>query len=167
MDEERTANELEISASGGRISSKPDTITTKECLQMYCRVTYQIRKVKNKGAIMVLVWSFLVSSLANYLLNTVLQSYHDLVINSVVTIITVMLPVTGWLADARFGRYKVIHCSIWIIWISSVLLAMSSIVFSLVDFNDSKIYKILTILLMAVMAFGLGGISSDRRPVWS
>ena len=120
MEEKRNENvsELEISASGERISSQPDTITTKECLQAYCRVTYQIRKVKNKGAILVLVWSFLVSSLLNYLLNTVLLSYHVFGINSVLTIIAVMLPVTGWLADIRFGRYKIIRCSIWTIWIS-------------------------------------------------
>ena len=103
---ERTENELETSANVEKISSRPDTITTKECLQTYCRVKYQIRKVKNKGAILVLVWSFLVSGLLSYLLNTVLLSHHDLVINSVLTIIAVMLPVAGWLADVRFDRYK-------------------------------------------------------------
>ena len=68
-----------------------------------------------------------------------------------------MLPVAGWLADVWFGRYKIIRCSIWTMWISSVLLAVSNdIFFSLVDFNGSKIHKIPTILLMVVMAFGLG-----------
>ena len=125
-------------------------------IQMYYKVTYQMRKVKNKGTILVLVWSFLVSSLLNYLINTVLLSYHDLVINSVLTIIAVMLPVAGWLADVQFGRYKVIRCTIWTMWISSMLLAMSNIVFSLVDLNDSKILRIPTILLMVVLALVWG-----------
>ena len=141
MEEERNERELEVSASGGRISSQPDTITTKECLQAYCRVTYQIRKVKNKGAILVLVWSFLVSSLANYLLNAVLLSHHKWVINSVLTIIAVMLPVAGWLADIRFGRYKTICCCIWMMWIGSVLLAVSSVAFSLVHSTNLLRYN--------------------------
>ena len=160
MEVKNFENELEVSASGGRISSQPDTITTKECLQMYCRVTYQLRKVKNKGAILVLVWSFLVSSLANYLINTVLQSYHTFGMNSVLAIIAVMLPAAGWLADVRFGRYKIIRCSIWTMWISCMLLTVTNVVFSLVDFNDSKIHSIPIILLKIVMGFGLGGFQA-------
>ena len=81
-----------------------------------------MRKLKNKGAIIVLVWSFIVMIVYNYLVNNLLISQHDLVSTSVITIIGVTLPIAGWLADVRFGRYKVICCSIWTMWISSVLL---------------------------------------------
>ncbi len=69
MEEQKTEKELEISASGRNVSSQPDTITSKERLQICHRVKYQTRKLKNEGAILVLVWSFLVTSLTNYLLN--------------------------------------------------------------------------------------------------
>jgi nitrate/nitrite transporter NarK len=42
--------------------------------------------------------------------------------------ISLILPLAGWLADARIGRYRVIRCSIWIMWIATVLAtAVSSV----------------------------------------
>ena len=112
MEEHQTEKELAISASGSNVFSQSDTITTKEYLRTCCRVSYRMRKLKNKGAILVLAWNFLVAGVFNSLIDTVLASYHDLVTNSVLAIIGVTLPIAGWLDDVRFSRYKVIHCSI-------------------------------------------------------
>jgi MFS family permease len=119
MEEENT-KELETTVGGRNESSQPDKITSKEYLQAYCRISYRMRKLKTKGAILVLMWSFMVTGVFNYLLNSVLASYHDLVSTSIMTIIGVTLPVAGWLADVRFGRYKIMHFSIWTMWISSL-----------------------------------------------
>ena len=76
-------------------------IIATEYLQVCCRVTYRMRKLKNmyKGAILVLVWSFLAMSVYGYLFDTVLPSYNDLVIYSVLAIIGVMLAINCWLAS--------------------------------------------------------------------
>ena len=131
MEEENT-QELETTVGGRNVSSQPDKITFKEYLQTYCRISYRMRKFKTKGAILVLIWSFMVMGVFYYLLNSLLASYHDSVITSVMTIIGVTLPVAGWLADVRFGRYRVMYCSIWTMWISSVLLTAVYVVFSLI-----------------------------------
>ena len=158
--------ELEISANARNVSESSlphdDTITAREYLQVCCRVMYRMRKLKNKGAILVLVWSFLAMSVYGYLFDTVLPSYNDSIIYSVLTIIGVMLAIAGWLADVWFGRYKVICCSILTMWISSMLLTTKYIVFSLMEFNEnSLISQILKLLLIIILAFGLGAFQAN------
>ena len=165
MEEENSmiVKELEIPAGGERNSnpSQPDNITFKEYLQVRCRISYQMRKLKTKGAILVLIWSFMVMNVFDYLLNSLLVSSYDSVTPSAVTIIAVTLPIAGWLADVRFGRYRVMYCSIWTMWISSVLLTIVYVVFSLIEFNDSSLmYKGLTISVVIILAFGLGGFQA-------
>ena len=96
--------ELEISANSRNVSSLPcdDTITAREYLQVCCKITYRTRKLKHKGAILVLMWSFLVLSVYGYLFDTVLPSYDDTITYSVLTVIGVMLAIAGWLADVRY-----------------------------------------------------------------
>ena len=157
MQEENT-QELETTVGGRNVSSQPDKITFKEYLQAYCRISYRMRKLKAKGAILVLIWSSMIMNVFYCLLNSLLVSYHDSISTSVMTIIAVTLPVAGWLADVRFGRYRVIHCSIRTMWISSVLLTVAHVVFSFIEY--SLMLKILTILLAVILAFGLGGFQA-------
>ena len=67
--------------------------------------TYRIRKLKNKGAIVILVWNLLIGSVFDYL--TAFVASYGLKITTVALGLT--LPFAGWLADIRFGRYKVIR----------------------------------------------------------
>ena len=165
MEEENPmiVKELKIAVHGRNTSSQSDEITTKECLQTYSKISYQMRKLKNKGAILVLVWSFMVICVSNYLANNLPILYHDIISSySVTTIIGVTLPIAGWLADVQFGRYKIIHCSIWIMWISYVLLTTVYVVFSLTEFDHSGLaQKTLTILLVVILAFGVGGFQAN------
>ena len=36
-----------------------DEVSTKEQLKLLCKLTYKMRRVKTKGAILVLIWNFL------------------------------------------------------------------------------------------------------------
>ena len=157
MEEENT-QELETTVGGRNVSSQPDKITFKEYLQAYCRISYRMRKFKTKGAILVLIWSFMVMGVFYHLLNSLLASYQDSISTSVMTIIGVSLPIAGWLADVRFGRYRVMCCSVWTMWISSVLLTVVHVVFSFIE--CSLMLKILTILLAIILAFGLGAFQA-------
>ena len=64
--EEKNIKELETTVSGKNESSQPDKITSKQYLQAYCRFSYRMRKLKTKGAILILLWSFMVMGVFNY-----------------------------------------------------------------------------------------------------
>ena len=161
-DNSMIVKELEIAAVDERNEfSQPDKITFKEYLQARCRISYRMRKLKTKGAILILIWSFMVMGVFYSLLDRLLVSYHDSVITSVMTISGVTLPITGWLADVRFGRYRVMRCSIWTMWISSLLLTTVYVVFSLIEFNHSGlVYNTLTFLVVVLLVFGIGGFQA-------
>ena len=94
--------------------------------------SYRLRKIRSRGAALVLVWSVLVytgyfSSVTN--INSLLQELlHPVsnIIEEIGQIVVYLLAV--WLADVYFGRYKVVRISLWLMWISSVLGVASLIV---------------------------------------
>ena len=73
-----------------------------------CKSLYQRRKLKNKGAIVVIIWNYLVTSLAFYLANYA-SDYKPYYIAC-----SIILPFAGWLADVYLGCYRVIRWSMWI-----------------------------------------------------
>ena len=135
-------------------SDQRDMISTKERLQLCCKPTYKPRRVKNKGAILVLVWNYLIMSVFYSLNLDDVSGYACLLACSIT------LPIAGWLADAHIGRYKVIRCSVWIIWIATVLATVSSVIAQLVDGYSSTNKKV-QLLLNVFMAIGLGGYQAN------
>ena len=132
-----------------------NTITAKERLQLCCRPTYKPRKVKNKGAILVLIWSFLIMSVIDGRL-----THYDISGGVNLVAFSLTLPVAGWLADARIGRYKVIRCSIWIMWIGTVLATVSSVIAQVIQ-GHSKVISKIQLLLHAFLAVGFGGYGAN------
>ena len=92
-----------------------------EQLKACCKPTYQIRKLRNRGAILVLVWNYLVISLFYYVTTyAASQQWHYIIWG-------LTLPTAGWIADVYLGRYKVICWSMWIMWAGSILATTSSV----------------------------------------
>lgn len=145
------------------VPSHYDKITGKDYLRVYCRVSYQPRRVKNKGAIVVLVWSFLVCNTGFYTLKKILKSqeYKNLTIYITLACIGITLPIAGWLADIRFGRYKVMCWSIWTMWLTSMLLTTSCVVIMLVGSYDENLPHILTLVFTVLNAIGMGGFQAN------
>ena len=135
-----------------QLSSRP---SAGDRLKMCCRPTYRIRKIKNKGAILILVWNFFVISVFYYL--SIFHLTWDMY--SITWGLT--LPIAGWLADVYFGRYKVIRWSIWIMWITSVLVVASSVLSQLVESYYSINNKYVTIVLLLIMSVGFGGYQAN------
>ena len=123
--------------------------TWKEHLKACCKPTYQLRKLKNKGAIVVLIYNYLAFTLYNYI------SRHQPESHKTPYYITwgLTIPLLGWLADVRIGRHNLIQWSVWIMWISFMLATMSSVVASFVTFDT----EIITIALLTVASAGFGG----------
>ena len=135
-----------------QLSNRP---STGDRLKMCCRPTYRIRKIKNKGAILILVWNFFVMSVFYYF-----SIYHpSWYLYSITWGLT--LPIAGWLADVYLGRYKVIRWSIWLMWIASVLVVASSVLSQLVESYYSINNSYITIVLFIMVSIGFGGYQAN------
>ena len=118
--------------------------------------TYRIRKLKSKGAIIVLVWNFFVVSVFNYLIALIIP--EGLEITTVAWGLT--MPFAGWLADIRFGRYKVMHWSMWIMWTASMLATINSAIAQVVTGYD-RIYNGISMTMTSILAIGFGGYQAN------
>ena len=83
-------------------------------------------------------------------------------VNGVILLgVTVLYPIGGWLADAHLGRYKVVHYSMWIMWIGVILITFGEV---LADFSvvySSNINLWLFHVVSVVILTGFGGFSSN------
>ena len=119
---------------------------------------YRLRRVKNKGAILVLIWSYLVSSMYFYISYNASRIYSYSVFGMIQITVGLTIPLAGWLADIRFGRYKVIRFSLWTMWISSLLLTASLVIIQSLD--SYSLSKVLHVFL-APLALGYGGFQAN------
>ena len=90
--------------------------STRPC---HCGQKYRARRVRSKGAVLVIVWSLLTwacSTIVNA--DVIFQSSVFQIINGLGTAVLYLF--AGWLADVYFGRYKVMKVSIWIMWLGNV-----------------------------------------------
>ena len=130
--------------------------TTNEQLNECCRPTYETRKLKNRGTLLVLVWNYLVAYYVTVYTVHIKQHY---------IILGITLLIAGWLADVYFGRYKVIHWSMWIMWVGSMLSTTSSIIVQMVDGYDTMNKRlVIERTLQVVVAIGY---MEDTRPTLS
>ena len=79
------------------------------------------------------------------------------------TAVGMTIPFAGWIADVRFGWYKVICWSISLVWTSSILLSARLAVKQLVDSqNESKdIWHILFLVLILPLGIGYRGFQAN------
>ena len=100
---------------------------------MKCK--YRVRWFSSKGAFLVLLWTLLVNIHCALLVYLVTDEFHLVTYDSSATlnwslsipsilIMFVSAPLSGWLADAKFGNYKVFR-------VGAVLLFISAVVFCL------------------------------------
>ena len=121
-----------------------------------CKSSYRIRRLKNRGALLILLWCFLISGVFNF--NW--KHNHGLVLNIQLVVGGLTLPIAGWLADIYFGRYKVINWSMWIMWVAFILATASSVVVKLVE-SYSSIDRYVSGVLMVIGMIGLSGFQAN------
>ena len=68
------------------------------------------------------------------------------------------LPLDGWLADACIGRYKMIYCSVWIMWTATILETLNTMIGQLLDRYHTSLSDMVTPALLCLMGIGLGGV---------
>jgi hypothetical protein len=134
-------------------------ITTKDKLSTCCNVKhYQIRRVKNKGAILILIISYLVTSILYFLANTAAQHsiYQVWIIPFGIT-----TAIAGWLTDAFIRRYTVIRCSVWIMWLLMIAITLSAIAGQLNEIYNNHNKHTIQPILFSLMSIGVGAFQSN------
>ena len=124
------------------------------------RPRYHMRTVRNKGAILILIWSFLVTNLVYFSRYAATITYSSLICYIVLGVGGLAMPLAGWLTDIRYGRYKVIQWSMWIMWISSLMLASCLVLLLLLELTNDSYLKLLMIFLIP-LEIGYGGFQAN------
>ena len=131
-------------------------ITTVEYLKMCFKPSYRMRRLKNKGALLVLVLNFLATSVYYYISELAPESYSycSMCFKLILVPLGLVLVLAGWLADIQFGRYNVLFWSSLVMWLSNVLLVISLIIPQVVvEWHINYIHLIFLVFL----GMGFGG----------
>ena len=162
-DSELSTHELNLEVDSIEISSSisNNIVSAREILKQRFKPKFQIRKIKNNGAILVLVWSFLLTTVYYYISYNATRTYSGLIFALIQTIVGVTLPIAGWLADVRFGRYKIICLSIWVMWISSLLLTAILAALQLLNLQKNNYHHKLVMIWLVPLGIGYGGFQAN------
>ena len=127
----------------------------KSCCKPAC---CRPRRVKNKGALLVLAWNFLAFSVF-HLMNDYIKNRY--MIGAYFAILGITSSIAGWLADTCIGQYKVMSTSIWIMWIAAVIATMSLMVVVQLYESYDGFHSYLVDVALFAMAVGLGGFQAS------
>ena len=120
--------------------------------------------MKRKGAILVLIWFYLLQS-GYYLIRHKFlwqTTGNNVVVPCIGFMVVVFIsPIAGLLSDVYFGRYNVIKWSILVVWSCSILFTISSIVAEYVISYEHNSGNIVDDLLLIIMVIGLVGFASN------
>ena len=113
-------------------SSELDPLLTRQDhrqLSCCCKLSYKPRKFSSKGAVLVLVWQFLVfcSVCTAYNPPHLKQSNNSSLLGVGLVLLVLVAIISGWLADTKVGRSKVVQTGLFITWLGVVLMTISTI----------------------------------------
>ena len=150
---------FESSAHLDSVSVLNNEVTIMEYLKVCLKPSYQMRILKNKGAILVLVLNFLASGAFFYLseLSPDGYSYCSTCFKLVLVPSGLVLTLAGWLADMRFGRYNVLYWSSLMMWLSTVLLVLSLIIAQVIKWHMDYLH----IVFLVCLGMGYGGFQAN------
>ena len=93
-----------------------------------CKLSYKPRKFSSKGAVLVLVWQFLV--FFGVFIIVLPNQKHSistyLEVTAVIPLLLVAI-ISGWLADTKVGRSKVVQTGLFLSWLGTVLATVGSV----------------------------------------
>ena len=88
------------------------------------------------------------------------NQFHVTKTGIIVWCIGILYPIGGWLADTRIGRYKVVHYSMLIMWIGTMLATLGELLVTNISTTNhikTGVYVVVSIFIM----IGLGGFLSN------
>ena len=125
--------------------------------------------VGSKAALAVLFWSFAVTfayilflhkqTIATVILSQYSQVFIIIIISGYAAILQCFFPIAGYLADTKFGRYKTIHISLWILLLALLCTGIAGILYY---FHGSSIVATGTIYAACLIyMIGLPGFNAN------
>ena len=144
-------------------SSDSELLTTPsgKHFRICCKSGFRYTLLKHKGAILVLIWSFLGFSVYHYYTmtktkNPIHPKAQSLIDPSVIIATGIFLPIGGWLADAYFGRYKVIVCGMWMMWLGATLNGVSLVIGKVITVYQAYGDAWVSLFFKVLMGAGFG-----------
>ena len=135
-------------------------LTIKERLSIFCKPSFQMRRLKNKGAVLILVWSYLCTSVLFFYLKSN-GDYRGVKFLVPAAALGLTLSIAGWIADVQFGRYKVISLSMWLMWAALMMATVSTVLATVVPRYTSNIHGYVNGVLWTIVAIGFGGFQAN------
>ena len=160
MEEDFSAHSSESTSPLKDVSILSSELTTKERLSICCKPSFQLRRLKNRGATLILIWSYICLSVLWFYVDT-REKIFGVKFSIHAAALGLTLPIAGWIADVRFGRYRVMHLSMWIMWAALLLTTVSSVLAITVESYTSNIHSIVNGVLWTMVALGLGGFLAN------
>ena len=136
----------------------------KDKIKSCCKPTYRRSWPKNKGALLVLIWNFLCFSVYQYF-NT--SNSRDPIIKkneifqAELLAMGLLLPIGGWLADAYFGRYRVIRFGMWTMWFGAMMNGFSLVIGKAFLIYGSHGDPWVSFACRVIMGAGLGAFQAN------
>ena len=144
--------------------------------ERHYKPNYRLKWLKNKGAILVVFWSFLVNSVYHGFQYMTLDGSKKIGNENlaspkptgiILVSLALLFPVGGWLADSYVGRHKMIRYSTWIMWISVFLVTLWYILSEYVLYvylskhNCEVVKTVVLVILYIMMGIGLAGFQAN------
>ena len=144
-------------------ASSDDSLMIAHIIKSCCKPTYRIKWLKNKGAILIIMWSYLVMNVFHLLRSGYDPQQQNIRANGIITMVAIFIfcPIGGWLADALIGRYKAVCYSVWIMWIALMLATFSELLAQGSSWYESHLRYPILYILSVVAAIGFGGFLSN------
>ena len=155
------------------VGTKTAKVSKYRCLPCYGSGTgWRMTWLKNNGAVLTIIWSFLVThvyhllragpGVSNFGLSSTENNPRGASIGGIILLSGALLcPVGGWIADAHYGRYRTVRCSIWIMWIGALLATLADILSYVSEaYNDDAKVWVFRVLFV-LMAIGGTGFFSN------
>ena len=144
-------------------ASELDPLLTRQDhrqLSCCCRLSYKLRKFSSKGAVLVLVWQFLVFFCVFIIVLDLPNQKHSigafLEVTAVILLLLVAI-ISGWLADTKVGRSKVVQTGIFLSWLGTVLATVGSVLSLAVDTTSNAANGIIQAVHFVALCTACGG----------
>ena len=143
----------------------------RECLKKCIVAAFQLNHLiflKRKGAVLILLWSFLCFSVLVYFnisnSRDPIKKKFDIKSPEFLAM-GLLLPIGGWLADAYLGRYRTVCYGMWTMWLGAMLNGLSLVIGKLVESYSRYGDPWVSFVCRVIMGAGLAAFQANIIPL--